>query len=300
MDQEFTNLGNIDTGDASPSSPEVAQLNRDTWAETDDRFFPSYSPLPTHDEFVTLAKICDKEFKNIPPGLLSYRDEYPKGGLPTAGPPTARPLSEYASGRFYISESERDAINTAGIGQNSQSEFVWDPNIGSWPQRLLHVPSMTSVKWQPGNLYGEYKAPNYNAVSYTWGRYAFHNEKSKKYHLAKSVDIDVQNCWNIPRIDPQHFKHTEFEALIQQTCANDEGIDFLWLDVACIDQNSGPQKAMEIGRQAQIFRGANNVYIWLTKLTMARLVAIWEDLERSAGKLSARENIQTSLAETTF
>lgn len=44
--------------------------------------------------------------------------------------------------------------------------------LGDWPQRLLHVPTMTSYEWQPGHCYGPSKPkPEYRAISYTWGRW---------------------------------------------------------------------------------------------------------------------------------
>lgn len=44
--------------------------------------------------------------------------------------------------------------------------------LGDWPRRLLHVPTMTSFEWAPGNYYGSTQEPSYNATSYTWGRWA--------------------------------------------------------------------------------------------------------------------------------
>lgn len=52
-------------------------------------------------------------------------------------------------------------------------------NDGPWPRRLFHVPTMTSLKWQPGNVYGCQKEPSYHALSYTWGR----------WHLQKPQDL---------------------------------------------------------------------------------------------------------------
>ncbi|KAL2799239.1 hypothetical protein BJX66DRAFT_293412 [Aspergillus keveii] len=41
--------------------------------------------------------------------------------------------------------------------------------------------------------------------------------------------------------------------------------DFLWLDVACIDQRpNSRENASEIGRQAKICKRAQDVYVWLT------------------------------------
>ena len=43
--------------------------------------------------------------------------------------------------------------------------------LGPWPRRLLHVPTLTSCEWQPGNVYGGVTEPEFNAITYTWGRW---------------------------------------------------------------------------------------------------------------------------------
>ena len=49
-------------------------------------------------------------------------------------------------------------------------------------------------------------------------------------------------------------------------------IEFVWLDVACIDQTPNhPQMAFEIGRQARIFRKAKRVFVWVTQSTHEKL-----------------------------
>ena len=40
-----------------------------------------------------------------------------------------------------------------------------------WPRRLLHVPSMTSHKWRPGNTYNGIVNPKYSVISYSRGRW---------------------------------------------------------------------------------------------------------------------------------
>ncbi len=65
----------------------------------------------------------------------------------------------------------------------------------------------------------------------------------------------------MPRINLDHFTVEQFRRLCYQACTlpDNEGdgkTEFLWLDVACIDQNDGPQKVTEIGMQAAIFYGA--------------------------------------------
>ncbi|KAF2252745.1 hypothetical protein BU26DRAFT_560101 [Trematosphaeria pertusa] len=48
-------------------------------------------------------------------------------------------------------------------------------------------------------------------------------------------------------------------------------VDFIWLDIACIDQReSEPRSAAEVGRQAAIFKGAQTVFIWMTTMPSDR------------------------------
>ncbi|KAL8791209.1 MAG: hypothetical protein Q9213_000166 [Squamulea squamosa] len=163
-----------------------------------------------------------------------------------------------------------------------------DDELGCWPRRLLHVPTMTSLEWQPGNIYGDHIAPAYSAVSYTWGRYdldipgAKRQRKFRKVRGIKIMGID----WSVPRINPvEQFSVDQFYNLIKRTCDpvgdGDIRTDFLWLDVACIDQNNGPQKMAEIGRQAVIFEGAHRVFVWLTKLRAEKLNHTIDILARS-------------------
>ena len=74
--------------------------------------------------------------------------------------------------------------------------------------------------------------------------------------------------WNIPRIDPSHFTAERFIAVLVDTVdpypsePDSSRIEFLWLDIACIDQTPGSrEKAQEISRQAKIFRGATRVFV---------------------------------------
>jgi hypothetical protein len=40
-----------------------------------------------------------------------------------------------------------------------------------WPQRLLHIPTMTSYEKESGDIYCQTQRPDYNILSYTWGRW---------------------------------------------------------------------------------------------------------------------------------
>jgi hypothetical protein len=109
--------------------------------------------------------------------------------------------------------------------------------LGNWPQRLLHVFSMTSYEWQPGNICGGCKEPKYRAISYTWGRWEL---KAGKKPKVKQV-LEVKGVpWTIPRIDPGHLTMKTFENVIKPTRTSTvpiwPSVDFLWLDLTCIDQ----------------------------------------------------------------
>ena len=59
--------------------------------------------------------------------------------------------------------------------------------------------------------------------------------------------------------------------------------EFVWLDVACINQTPDhPQKAREIGRQAQIFRKAKKVLIWLNQSSREHIENVREQLRQAA------------------
>ena len=140
-------------------------------------------------------------------------------------------------------------------------------NSCPWPRRLLHIDTLTSYEWQPGNIYGWHQDPKYNALSYTWGRWQLHEDEMPEINAIRVKGTS----WSIPRIDPLHFTAERFAAVIADTAdphpseSDPSRVEFLWLDVACIDQTPASRdKAQEIGRQAKIFRGATHVFVWLT------------------------------------
>src|SRR5213078_3150604 len=99
-----------------------------------------------------------------------------------------------------------------------------------WPQRLFHIPTMTSHQRTEGNIYGSHKEPPYYILSYTWGRW-----RSKK-----GPALNVQGIsWRVPRVQHTHFSVDDFESVLQRMTSEygaDLKICHVWLDVACIDQ----------------------------------------------------------------
>lgn len=124
------------------------------------------------------------------------------------------------------------------------------------PRRLLHAPTMTSVTWDEAVTQCAGSTPVYNVLSYTWGRFTARETEPA---------LTIHNVlWKIPAIQPAHFTVSEFERVLQSVAHASSG--YVWLDVACIDQDNLPLKMDEIGRQADIFRGADQAFIWLTRL----------------------------------
>lgn len=172
-----------------------------------------------------------------------------------------------------------------------------------WPTRLLHVDSMTSYesRFNPGpdafTQYGEYGNPSYSALSYTWGRWELPEGESPEIEALGVNGVS----WQIPRIRPSRFTDAQFRQVLRNIVSshtmhkvrvlNDGSYEeyvgpeseFVWLDVACIDQTPGsPLKAQEIGRQAQIFRGAKRVFVWLHGVEPLALRGAIEGLFRAS------------------
>src|SRR5450432_689397 len=70
-----------------------------------------------------------------------------------------RPFQEKGKHQNPISFYRMSLSDPEMIGaDHDHMEF---DNNANWPRRLLHVPTMTSYKWAPGNNYGRWKEPAY-------------------------------------------------------------------------------------------------------------------------------------------
>ncbi|KAL8644423.1 MAG: hypothetical protein Q9226_007772 [Calogaya cf. arnoldii] len=170
-------------------------------------------------------------------------------------------------------------------------------SLDDWPQRLLHVPTMTSHEWQERHRYGTHVQPRYNAISYTWGRYELRSPHEQPH--VKPIGIN-RVTWAVPRIDETHFTVDQFETLIRRSTetttfkgnnpaftTNRKPTEFVWLDIACINQTPDhPQKAQEIGRQSQIFKKATKVLIWLNRSSRELLEDATESITQAAANAS--------------
>jgi hypothetical protein len=106
--------------------------------------------------------------------------------------------------------------------------------------------------------------PPYNIISYTWGRFQVRGDTSVSSLRVNGID------WNIPAIDSkQAFGVEDFRDLLLRVVGCNE---FVWVDVACIDQRKDRKEYKEeIGNQVGIFHRAQFGYIWLHQLSEKQL-----------------------------
>lgn len=157
---------------------------------------------------------------------------------------------------FVGREASRDPPATTNDTEPDFRRYQWHDVKGCWPRRLLHVPTMTSLERQYDNRYGSVREPPYSILSYTWGRWAGN---------ADGPRLGVKGVsWTIPAVDEEHFTAESFERVIKQL---GKDFDYVWVDIACIDQENNEVKMDEVGRQVGIFANARRVYIWLSRLT---------------------------------
>lgn len=151
-------------------------------------------------------------------------------------------------------------------------DVVTAESVSERPRRLLHIPSMTSVPWEAAIR--QSTEPVYNVLSYTWGRFTTDGP---------ALDLDGIS-WKVPGIQPAHFTTEEFKHVLESIAAPS---GYVWVDVACIDQDNLAVKMDEIGKQADIFRGAHKAFIWLTRHSAASLGDTIETLNAFLDQLLA-------------
>lgn len=141
-----------------------------------------------------------------------------------------------------------------------------------WPRRLLDTVTMISHEMQDGNMYDNEKEPKYSIMSYTWGRFVLCDAPLEAARFpVKGV------TWKIPAINPEYFTKDQFQGAVNRIRAI-SGTRFLWLDIACIDQEDEKTKMEEVGRQAGIFANAGMAFAWLWTASTDRLRFVLEDI----------------------
>ncbi|KAJ4419148.1 hypothetical protein N0V82_005161 [Gnomoniopsis sp. IMI 355080] len=166
-----------------------------------------------------------------------------------------------------------------------------------WPRRLLDTITWESFERQEGDIYSGFVKPRYSIISYTWGRFELRNAPPEAPRLPVTGIT-----WEIPAIDPEvGFSTDRFMQMIQRT-REISGNRFIWLDVACIDQENYAVKMEEVGKQAGIFANAGVAFVWLWTMPTAvvrdgwtlyqRMAAEWHDTEGAEADIGIIEAVR--------
>ncbi|KAF3937970.1 hypothetical protein ABW19_dt0204216 [Dactylella cylindrospora] len=148
--------------------------------------------------------------------------------------------------------------------------YKWDAVGDYWPKRLLHIPTMTSVERAGVSIYNGVDRPEYSILTYTWGRWKIRDASGGPALPVKGTP------WKIPAIKPEHFTVESFEKVIGRL--GEDGIEWAWVDIACIDQENAEDNAYEVGRQASIFKNAKKVFVWLSHIETETLQAAVKEI----------------------
>ena len=93
--------------------------------------------------------------------------------------------------------------------------------LGKWPRRLLHVDTLTSYEWRPGNIYNGVQEPEYNTISHTWGRFELKAGEMPEIDAIRIKGID----WDVPRIRPDHFTVEESENVLRNVVTPTKSVE---------------------------------------------------------------------------
>ncbi|KAF2252751.1 hypothetical protein BU26DRAFT_601007 [Trematosphaeria pertusa] len=144
---------------------------------------------------------------------------------------------------------------------------------------------MTSVERVGDDTYNGVRKPAYNILAYTWGRWA----------LPCGPALEIHNVrWAIPPIDSARFTVAQFQRVLGVVS---KGVEFVWVDIACIDQEDYKMKMEEIGRQGGIFNNARTAFIWLHGTSGDDLQKICNELFQLTDKLDGDETFTVDLEE---
>lgn len=127
---------------------------------------------------------------------------------------------------------------------------------------------MTSVERTDGNTYGEDVEPAFNIMSYTWGRW-----RIREGGPALAVNGIT---WKVPAVQDSHFSVYELTNIVNRV---GNGAPYVWIDVACIDQEPSQVKMDEVGKQAVIFDKADSAHVWLSQIRTIDLARYMVQLE---------------------
>jgi len=148
---------------------------------------------------------------------------------------------------------------------------------------------MTSIERDDSNIYMDTKEPKYNILTYSWGRW-----QAEQGSSIPSLPVRG-TTWEIPTVKEEHFSVEAFQRVIDQM--GEDGVEWGWIDIACIDQENIEIRMREIGRQASIFRNAHNVFVWLSHSKPDVLKVVLKDIYEYSPGLHHRSNSRFTIPE---
>lgn len=141
----------------------------------------------------------------------------------------------------------------------------------------------------------------YWCISHTWGRW-----------WMEDIDMSPHVPWPVPTTS--RFRVDQLPGALRTV---DWPVKYVWFDLFCIPQNDCPERAVEIGKQADIFQNASACVVWLndvdtwkipetavswlglsylakTTVGLPGLSELLKDLTDEAVQISSRENFAPS------
>ncbi|KAL1639151.1 hypothetical protein SLS58_008238 [Diplodia intermedia] len=126
---------------------------------------------------------------------------------------------------------------------------------------------MTSIERIGEHTYGVDEKPEYTILTYTWGRW-------RADWGCPALPVKG-TTWKIPPVKESCFTVEAFQRVLEVLRHE---ADYVWVDVACIDQENNDVKMHEIGRQVGIFKGAKRASVWLHSLSNVELKNLLDNI----------------------
>jgi hypothetical protein len=152
----------------------------------------------------------------------------------------------FKNGRRTLQDHELSGLDPRCSTGASITACPWLGDISGLPFFLWDVAaeSVVEVSTLPPNI-------EYTAISHTWGRWP------------KDIPIRVPGVkgWDVPQ--NTIFDVFDLPSILAKVPTT---TPYIWFDLVCIPQDRSPRALQEISRQAQIFRRAKHVIVWLNRL----------------------------------
>lgn len=148
-----------------------------------------------------------------------------------------------------LSAFDKDSSNPLALAENSPDTFKYLPlSHDNSEIRLLRImPGSAGEKVQCNlETVGQSSAPDYKALSYTWGELSKHHEifvNGSSLSITKNLLAALEQ-----------LRHSSKDLVI-------------WIDAICINQDSDNERSDQVSKMRTIYEGASEVLVWLGKST---------------------------------